>query len=75
MRAVQWTWHMDMTGHNGVQQLVFQTHLGETRVIGREMGQKVNYDYNAFQPFIGLYTFEDAGVTLAVGAWEDNCHG
>ena len=58
-----------------VHQIVFQTHNGQTRVIGRDSGtKKINYEYTAFQPFVGIFTYELNDETLAIGAYEDDCH-
>lgn len=44
------------------------------RVIGKGSGFKVNFEYNAFQPVVGLFSYEWDGETLAFGAYEDDCH-
>ena len=36
--------------------------------------KQVNFDYNAFQPFVGFLSFELDGRTLGIGAYEDDCH-
>ena len=71
IRTVQYTWNRSS---GRVTAVVFQTHMEQTRVIGRGEGFKVNYDYNAFQPFVGLFTFEVGDATMAIGAYEDDCH-
>ena len=73
---VQYTWHLSISLDLAyVSQIVFQTHLGQTRVLGRDHGQyKVNYEYTAFQPLVGIFTFEVNDQTVAIGAYEDDCH-
>ena len=55
IRKVQYTWNWQ---HSMVVQVVFQTHLKQTRVIGKGQGRKVNYEYSAFQPLVGFFSFE-----------------
>ena len=55
-------------------QVVFMTHLGYTRVIGRGEGIKVNFEYHYFQPFVGMVSYERGDLTLGIGAYEDDCH-
>lgn len=59
-----------------VTQIIFQSHNGQTRVLGRDhfSNRKVNYEYNAFQPFVGMFTYELDETTVAIGAYEDDCH-
>ena len=55
-------------------QVVFETKLGEERVFGRGRGKKVNFAYSAFQPFVGLISYEHNEETLGIGTYEDRCH-
>ena len=55
IRKVQYSWNWQ---HSMVVQVVFQTHLKQTRVIGKGQGRKVNYEYSAFQPLVGFFSFE-----------------
>ena len=49
--------------------------MGQTRVMGRASGKyKVNYEYTAFQPFVGIFTYQLDDTTVAIGAYEDDCH-
>ena len=58
-----------------VTQIVIMTHMGQTRVRGRADGKyKVNYEYSAFQPFVGIFSYQLDEVTVAIGAYEDDCH-
>jgi len=34
----------------------------------------VNFEYTAFQPFVGIVSFEHEEKTLGMGAYEDDCH-
>jgi len=44
-------------------------------VIGNSPGNKlVNYEFSAFQPFVGLYTYEVDPIIYGVGVYEDDCH-
>ena len=46
-----------------------------TRVIGLGEGRKVNYEYSAFQPLVGFFSYEaNEGDLIAIGAYEDDCH-
>ena len=71
IRMVQYTWNRHT---ESVVQVVFQTHLGYTRVIGRGEGIKVNFEYHWFQPFVGMVSYERGDLTLGIGAYEDDCH-
>ena len=69
---IQYTFNMSSFN---VVQVVFKSHLEQTRVFGRGEGTKINYEYSAFQPFIGFYTHEIDDQTVGIGAYEDDCHG
>ena len=56
-----------------VSSIVFQTHLGQVRVFGRGEGVKSNFEFNSFQPFVGLISYEFNGNLAAMGAYEDDC--
>ena len=71
IRMVQYTWNRHT---ESVVQVVFLTHLGYTRVIGRGEGIKVNFEYHWFQPFVGMVSYERGDLTLGIGAYEDDCH-
>ena len=43
-------------------------------MIGGVDGSKVNYDFSAFQPFVGFYSYEAEGRIYGFGAYEDDCH-
>ena len=70
IRNVQYTWNRS---RETVTQVVFQTHTGQTRVFGRGDGTKVNFEYNSFQPFVGLISYEIYDETVGIGAYEDDC--
>ena len=72
IRMIQYTWNNQSFC---VTQVVFKSHFEQTRVFGRGNGTKINYEYTAFQPFIGFYTQEIDDTTTAIGAYEDDCHG
>jgi len=55
-------------------QIIFETNIGVQRVMGRGTGLKTKFEYNAFQPFVGIVSFELDGRTLGIGAYEDDCH-
>ena len=71
IRTVQYTWNRLVYY---VTEVAFQTHLGQTRVIGGVDGSKVNYDFSAFQPFVGFYSYESEGRIYGFGIYEDDCH-
>lgn len=71
IRRVQYTWNRMIYY---VTEVAFQTHLGQTRVIGGVDGSKVNYDFSAFQPFVGFYSYEAEGRIYGFGTYEDDCH-
>ena len=43
-------------------------------MIGGVDGSKVNYDFSAFQPFVGFYSYEAEGRIYGFGSYEDDCH-
>lgn len=72
IRRVQYTWN---NHHMQIVEVVFQSHNGQTRVIGLGEGRKVNYEYSAFQPLVGFFSFDaEDGKLFAIGAYEDDCH-
>ena len=72
IRRVQYTWNHNL---NSIVEVVFQSHDGQTRVIGKGEGSKVNYEYSALQPLVGFFSYEaDEGKLFAIGAYEDDCH-
>lgn len=71
VRFIEYTW--DKLSGNVIS-LVFQTYLGFTRVIGKGSGSRVAYEFSAFQPFVGFFSYEQDGKIKAFGAIEDDCH-
>ena len=55
-------------------QVIFKTNQGYTLAIGRGEGIKVNFEYDWLQPFVGIVSYERYGMTLGIGAYEDDCH-
>ena len=43
-------------------------------MIGGVDGSKVNYDFSAFQPFVGFYSYEAEDRIYGFGTYEDDCH-
>ena len=56
IRDIQYTWDIYTFQ---MSQVVFKTHLKQVRVFGREDdGMKINFEYSAFQPFVGIISYE-----------------
>ena len=71
IRDVQYTWNIQM---ESLVKVAFKTHNDFARVFGQGDGTQVVFQYNAFQPFVGIVSYERRSRIAGFGAYEDDCH-
>ena len=70
IREFSYTWNM-LT--RDVIKIEINTQFNDLHQIGSGSGKEVTKQYNSFQPFVGLYSFEVDGNLKGIGAYTDDC--